>query len=58
MCWFSCSLIFKFLKNGIFKTHKGVFCALTLSSNPKLNPPNPLRARYEKITRFSQAFLF
>ncbi|EJB93843.1 hypothetical protein HPHPH21_0298 [Helicobacter pylori Hp H-21] len=24
MCWFSCSLIFKFLKNGIFKTHKGI----------------------------------
>ncbi|EJB58846.1 hypothetical protein HPHPH30_0335 [Helicobacter pylori Hp H-30] len=56
LCWFSYSLIF--LKNRVFKTHKGVFCALTPSSNPKLNPPNPLRSRYEKTTRFSQAFLF
>ncbi|EJB63917.1 hypothetical protein HPHPH42_0279 [Helicobacter pylori Hp H-42] len=30
----------------------------TPSSNPKLNPPNLLRLRYEKTTRFSQAFLF
>ncbi|EJC42749.1 hypothetical protein HPHPM2_0312 [Helicobacter pylori Hp M2] len=35
MCWFSYFLIFK---NRTFKTHKGVFCALTPSSNPKLNP--------------------
>ncbi|EMH20242.1 hypothetical protein HMPREF1415_00437 [Helicobacter pylori GAM254Ai] len=57
LCWFSYSLIFK--KIGLLKTHKGVFCALTPSSNPKLNPPNPLRARYEKLSlAFRKLFYF
>ncbi|NHA21611.1 hypothetical protein FBF46_05055 [Helicobacter pylori] len=43
----------------MFKTHKGVFCALTPSSNPKLNSPNPLRARYEKLSlAFRKLFYF
>ncbi|EJC09571.1 hypothetical protein HPHPP11B_0358 [Helicobacter pylori Hp P-11b] len=50
-------MFFNFLKNGVFKTHKRVFCALTPSSNPKLNSPNPLRAPYEKLS-LTQAFLF
>ncbi|TPH88166.1 hypothetical protein FIM48_01760 [Helicobacter pylori] len=50
-------MFFNFLKNGVFKTHKGVFCTLTPSSNPKLNSPNPLRAPYEKLS-LTQVFYF
>ncbi|EJB96850.1 hypothetical protein HPHPH34_0576 [Helicobacter pylori Hp H-34] len=29
----------------------------TPSSNPKLNPPNPLRVRYEKLSLFASFFI-
>ncbi|RKV60867.1 hypothetical protein DD776_01630 [Helicobacter pylori] len=49
-------MFFNFLKNGVFKTHKGIFYALTPYSNPKLNSPNPLRARYEKLSLAYESF--